>query len=187
MLNKSQLTWRSHIDKIFQTLIHGICLSPIIYYFYWLLFIGNISEITCQDVDLIRIDCTLKYQGVLQSSKQNIKNVKNMDIETRISSSEGETTTYYVAVLRSLNGKHDIKTYSIRSDELENINYNFHKFINNPQEKIVISLKYNRWQPLVDILNIFIFLIVSCVIFILFVILFIFVVLILNSICQILK
>ncbi|YAF97042.1 MAG: hypothetical protein AB3A66_05040 [Nodularia sp. CChRGM 3473] len=120
------------------------------------LWIGEPSQITCRDIDLMRIDCTLKYQALLRSSKQEIKDVQKMDIDIRNSSSESGSQTEFVAILRSKSGDgqspafgdRKIKTYSRRNDpELEALNYRFNKLIENPQEKMIVSVRYNWLQP----------------------------------------
>ncbi|MDZ7963203.1 MAG: hypothetical protein RMY34_36020 [Aulosira sp. DedQUE10] len=131
----SQQNWRSlisnrHLQK------WGIYWLVLLLYLCWLLWIGEPIEITCQKVDSNRIDCTLTYQALLRSSKQEIRDIKGMDIDTRVSSSnDGGSTSDYVAVLRSKSGDRDIKTYSNRNDpELEMLNHRLNKFIKNPEE-----------------------------------------------------
>ena len=140
----SQQNWRSCISNIFQK---GIIYWTVLLYLRWVIWRGDPIEINCQNVDYIRIDCTLTYQALLRSSKEEIKDVKEMDIETRIYSSDNDvSTTNYVAVLRSESGDRDIKTYSNRNDpELEILNHRLNNFIKNPEEKLVIPLQYYRW------------------------------------------
>ncbi|OUL18355.1 hypothetical protein BV378_35235 [Nostoc sp. RF31YmG] len=179
----SQQNWRLRISNIFSTiignifsrLIPGLLFLPvlaILYYFYWTLWIGLPIEVACQKVKYTQINCTLKYQALLQTSKQEIQNVKGMDIDTRISSSENGTTTDYVAVLRSENGNRDIKSYSNRNNpELELLNRRLNEFIKNSEEKLILTIRYTWLDTLI-------------ISFFAFVILLIFVVFILNSITQ---
>lgn len=138
---------------LYMLLINLSIVFAILFSIYFALWIGQPSEATCQKVNSIRIDCILKYQALLRSSEQEIKDVQGIAIDEHISSSDGENQTKYVASLRSRSGIYPIKTYSIRNDPgLEILNHHFNKFIENPEEKLFVSLQYNRWQPVIDFL-----------------------------------
>lgn len=161
MPNSSPLTIRSRIRKALQKAIEAIFLGllmlcmllivlSVLSAIYSALWIGQPSEVTCQKVKITRVDCKLKYQALLRSSEQQIKNIQGIVIDERVSSSDGETYTKYVASLHSPSGNYPLKTYSIRNDpELEILNHRFNKFIGNSEGEFFISLQYNRWQPII--------------------------------------
>lgn len=146
MPKSSESKGRSRPISIEEINFYGICILLILVFVQWLLWIGKPNQVTCENIDSIRIDCTLKYQALLISSEQKIKNVKSIKIDTRTSSSEYETTTYYVAVLYAEGAAIDIKTYSKRNDpELQSLDYRLSEFFKNPTAKLVIPIQYNPW------------------------------------------
>jgi hypothetical protein len=167
MHKSSKLNWRLrlgalpiHIRKICKKIGHSIWLLPILYFFYSTLWIGKPNQITCQNIDLIRVDCTLRYQGILRSSEQKVKNVQDVDIDIRTSfTEEGTTTTYYVAVFRSDSGVTDIKTYFERHNpELQLLNERIKYFLKSNAAKIVVPIQYDPWQPIFNCILSLIFL-----------------------------
>ena len=153
MSNSSRPTSRSGVSKTFQTAantaIFGVLLSPIVFSLYSALWAGHPIAITCQDVDSIRVDCTLKYRALLRSSEQKVRDVRGISVDIQTSSSEGESTTSYVATLHSQSGDRPIKTYPFSNDrELENLTHRLNRFFINPKEKLTIPIQYNPWQPI---------------------------------------
>ncbi|YAF97043.1 MAG: hypothetical protein AB3A66_05045 [Nodularia sp. CChRGM 3473] len=201
MNKSSKLNWRSRrIHKIYQKIIKVIVLlfcsfmgflQISVYYFLILylifalcrylhieLWIGQPSQITCQDIDLIRVDCTLNYQALLRSSEQKVKDIQGIDVDTRTYSSENINTTKFVAILRSKNGDgqspafgdREIKTYSCCNDpELEVLNHRLNQFVRNPQEKLVLTVQYSWWKSAISsffvCVLIFILMLTVCCIF----------------------
>lgn len=185
MSNSSPLALRSRIKALldaagmtcivtFWFLIALWLFSGILFHIYSALLIGKPSEVTCQDVDSIRIDCTLKYQALLRSSEQKIIDVQRLDIDQRISSSE-DRKTEYVAVLRTQNGEHSIKTYSNHNHpELEVLNHRLNKFFENPEDKLTVPIQCNPWEPiitLVGFLVLIVFMFTALVIYLIIVVL----------------
>ncbi|MBW4644858.1 MAG: hypothetical protein KME23_18015 [Goleter apudmare HA4340-LM2] len=174
--------WPTCISNIYQKIVHGMCFFPVIYFFYWTLWIGKPNQIICQNIDLIRVDCTLRYQGILRSSEQKVKNVQDVDIDIRMSHSEGTTTTSYVAVLRSDGSVTDIKTYFNRNDpELQILNNRLTKFLKNTESKVIIPIDYNPWSPIFISIYIVIFL---CLFLLLSIVMLTFVAFIFGAISQ---
>lgn len=163
MPNSSPITLRSRIKALqkaagttcivsFWFLIALWFFSGILFAIYSALWIGKPSEVTCQDVDSIRIDCILKYQALLRSSEQKIIDVQRLDIDQRISSSE-DRKTEYIAVLRTQNGEHSIKTYPNRNNsELEVVSHRLNKFFKAPKEKLTLPIRYNPWSPIIALI-----------------------------------
>lgn len=146
MPKSSKSNLRSRSISIGEINIYGICILLILVFVQWLLWIGKPNQVTCENVDSTRVDCTLNYQALLISSEQKIKNVKSIKIDTRTSSSEYQSTTYYVAVLHAEGAAIDIKTYSKRNDpELQSLDYRLSEFFKNPTAKVIIPIQYNLW------------------------------------------
>lgn len=101
MRNLSRLKSQSGISKVAHSL--GAVIFGTVY-FLWILvpplLIGDPTQLTCQSADLLHIDCTVKYQALLRSSQQEIKDVQIMKIDDRSSSDEGGSRKY-VAVLQT--------------------------------------------------------------------------------------
>lgn len=148
MINSPQLTPQTRVSKVLQVSAAIFSMVGVSWIFAPPFLGGNPTQITCQNVDLIRIDCTVKYRALLRSSAQEIKNVETLRVDER-SSLAGSSE--YVAVLQTKNGDRSLKTYSYANDpELQDLNNRFTKFINDPKEKLTISLAYSRWGAVFD-------------------------------------
>lgn len=162
MTNLSSPTLRSRI-KAFQEVAGTIgtvsfwflmilsILCGVLLYLHAVLWIGAPSKVICQNVSSIRIDCTLEYQALLRSSKQQIVDVQRMDIDLRTSSSDSGSTTKYIVLLRTQDGDRPIKTYSNRNDpELEVLSHRLNKFLENPEEKLIVPIRHNPWKLIIE-------------------------------------
>ena len=97
---------------------------------------------TCQNVDFVRIDCTLKYRALLRESEQNVKDVRGSKVETNVSTSDSGTTIDYKVSLQAQSGDRFIKSYSNPNDpEIKSLQYRLNQFIEHPEKHMTVLLK----------------------------------------------
>lgn len=137
----------------------------ILWNFYSVLWIGEPIALTCQNIDSIRVDCTLKHRALVRESGQQVRDVQGVKVDPHTSSSEsGDTTKYWVS-LKSQQGDRFIKEYSYQNDSEIKALQRLNQFVENPEKHLTIPLQYNLWKPIITflfllpfVLGIFVFL-----------------------------
>jgi hypothetical protein len=130
------------LHRLFALLILLCWVCIFLWSFYSILWIGSPIAMTCQNVDFVRIDCTLKYRALLRESEQNVKDVRGSKVEINVSTSDSGTTIDYKVSLQAQSGDHFIKSYSSPNDpEIKSLQYRLNQFIEHPEEHMTVLLK----------------------------------------------